>query len=90
MSKTWPVQDAEARFGELLETSLTDGPRIVTRRGIEIAVLAPIDQWRRLQRRAKPDLKPLLLAPEARTDTLTPPRSRPRTRTISNNSRSSF
>ena len=26
MSKTWQVQDAKARFSELLETSLAEGP----------------------------------------------------------------
>ena len=76
MSKTWQVQDAKARFSELLETSLTEGPQIVTRRGVEAAVLVPIDEWRRLEKRARPDLKELLLAPEARTDALTPPRPR--------------
>ena len=70
----WQVQDAEARFSELLEASLSDGPQIVTRRGVEMAVLVPIDQWRRLERTAGWNLKELLLAPEARTDALTPPR----------------
>ena len=80
MSKTWQVQDAKARFSELLETSLTEGPQIVTKRGVEAAVLVPIDEWRRLEKRARPDLKELLLAPEARTDALTPPRPRHRHR----------
>ena len=31
MSKTWQVQDAKARFSELLETSLSEGPQIVTK-----------------------------------------------------------
>ncbi len=80
MSKTWQVQDAKARFSELLEMSLTEGPQIVTKRGVEAAVLVPIDEWRRLEKRARPDLKELLLAPEARTDALTPPRPRHRQR----------
>ena len=80
MSKTWQVQDAKARFSELLETSLSEGPQIVTKRGVEAAVLVPIDEWRRLKKRAKPDLKELLLAPQARTDALTPPRPRHRRR----------
>ncbi len=80
MSKTWQVQDAKARFSELLETSLSEGPQIVTRRGVEAAVLVPIDEWRRLEKRARPDLKELLLAPEARADALTPPRPRHRHR----------
>ena len=37
--RTWQVQDAKARFSEFLEASRKDGPQIVTRRGIEAAVL---------------------------------------------------
>ena len=74
MTKTWQVQDARARFSELLKTSLAEGPQIVTRRGVETAVLVPIDQWRRLEKMDSPNLKELLLASEARTDALTPPR----------------
>ena len=70
----WQVQDAKARFSELLETSLAEGPQVVTKRGVEAAVLVSIDQWRRLVRMAKPDLKELLLAAEPRTETLAPPR----------------
>ncbi|MYC27075.1 MAG: type II toxin-antitoxin system Phd/YefM family antitoxin [Nitrospira sp. SB0662_bin_26] len=80
MTRTWQVQDAKARFSELLETSLAEGPQVVTKRGVEAAVLVPIDQWRRLEKMARPDLKELLLAPEARTDTLTPPRKKHRHR----------
>ena len=74
MSNVWQVQDAKARFSELLATSLVEGPQIVTKRGVETAVLVPIEQWRRLEKLAKPDLKQLLLAPEPRTETLVPPR----------------
>jgi prevent-host-death family protein len=63
---SWPVHDAKARFSELLETSLTEGPQIVTKRGVEIAVVVPIEQWRRSKGRAHPTLKELLLAPEPR------------------------
>jgi len=62
----WPVQEAKARFSELLEKSISEGPQIVTKRGVETAVLVPIDEWRRLQERARPTLKELLLAPEPR------------------------
>lgn len=83
MGKAWQVQDAKARFSEFLEASLADGPQIVTRRGVETAVLLPIEQWRRLEKITKPDLKELLLAPDARTDSLTPPRGEHRHRTPS-------
>ena len=75
MSNVWQVQEAKARFSEMLETSLSEGPQVVTKRGVETAVLVPIEQWRRMESMAKPALKELLLAPEARTDTLTPLRT---------------
>jgi antitoxin Phd len=65
---SWPVQEAKARFSELLEASVREGPQIVTKRGVETAVLVPIEQWRSLQQRARPTLKELLLAPEPRFD----------------------
>ena len=74
MSRKWPVQDAKAKFSELLDTALSQGPQIVTKRGVETAVLLPIEQWRKLERMTRPNLKELLLAPEARTEDLTPPR----------------
>ena len=33
MSKRWPVQDAKSKFSELLDTTLAEGPQIVTKRG---------------------------------------------------------
>jgi antitoxin Phd len=70
----WQVQDAKARFSELLDASLRDGPQVVTRRGVETAVLVPIDEWRRLKSTARTTLKELLLAPEARFDIALPKR----------------
>ena len=83
MNKTWQMQDAKARFSEFLEASLAEGPQIVTKRGVEAAVLVSIDQWRRLEQMTRPDLKELLLAPEAQTDALTPPREKRRHRSLS-------
>ena len=80
MSRKWPVQDAKMRFSELLHTALAEGPQIVTKRGVETAVLLPIEQWRRMERMTRPDLKELLLASEARTEELAPPRRQHRRR----------
>jgi antitoxin Phd len=73
---SWPVQEAKARFSELLEKSIKEGPQIVTKRGVETAVLVPIDEWRSLQQRARPTLKELLLAPEPRFEMDIPDRHR--------------
>lgn len=74
--RVWPVQDAKARFSELLDASLKEGPQIISRRGVETAVLVPVGEWRRIRFQARRSLKELLLAPEARTESLTPPRRR--------------
>lgn len=58
---SWQLQDAKARFSEFLDAALEKGPQVVTRRGVETAVLVPIEDWRRLQRAARPGLKELLL-----------------------------
>ena len=74
MSKVWQVQEAKARFSEFLAASVAEGPQIVTKRGVQAAVLVPIEAWRRLEQVAKPSLKDLLLAPGARTEALAPAR----------------
>lgn len=80
--KSWPVQDAKARFSEFLDTCLAEGPQMVTRRGAEAAVLVPADEWRRLRAAARPSLKDLLLSDDARTDDLVPFRGPARRRQV--------
>lgn len=79
---TWPVQDAKARFSEFLERCLAEGPQIVTKRGAEAAVLVPVDEWRRLQRAARPSLKQLLLSDKARASIPVPQRGTARRRKV--------
>lgn len=74
MMNTWPVQDAKARFSELLEACVNEGPQLVTRRGAETAVLIPIAEWQRLNNAARPSLKALLLSDLGRADFELPPR----------------
>lgn len=73
--KAWPVQDAKARFGDMLDACLTHGPQLVTRHGSDAAVLVPIDEWHRLCGSPQRTLKDLLLTDEARGD-LNPTRGR--------------
>jgi antitoxin Phd len=76
----WQVQDAKARFSEFLDATIKNGPQIVTRRGVETAVLLPIQEWRRLQNSARPTLKELLMGPGPRFENLFPERRRFRRR----------
>jgi prevent-host-death family protein len=73
-SRAWQVQEAKARFSEMLERAVSDGPQFVTKHGKEAAVLLSVDAWRDLEARARPSLKELLMSDDARTDELVPPR----------------
>jgi antitoxin Phd len=79
---SWQVQDAKARFSELLNAALEEGPQVVTRRGTETAVLVPIEQWRRLQSQVRRSAKEVLLGPGPRFENIVPPRGRFRRRPI--------
>ncbi len=57
---TWQLQEAKNKFSELVETSLSQGPQIISRRGKDTAVVMSYKDY---QRYAKPkqDLKHLLM-----------------------------
>lgn len=78
--KHWSVQDAKAKFSELLRASLKDGPQMVTLRGQEAAVLVPAEEWRRLKPEGRLSIKEVLLAPEPKFDIPLPSRKRYRRR----------
>ena len=79
---TWPVKDAKARFSELLETSLSEGPQLVTKHGKAAAVLVPIRQWNALQTAGKRALKQVLLDPAAPTGIAVPARGKLKLRRV--------
>ena len=80
--RAWPVQDAKARFSEMLETCLREGPQVVTKRGADAAVLVPVTDWQRLRQSARPTLKELLLTDDARGELNVPPRGGRRRRKV--------
>jgi prevent-host-death family protein len=57
----WQVYDAKARFSEFLDATLKDGPQILTRRGVETAILVPIDEWNHLKESARKSIPDPLL-----------------------------
>ncbi len=73
---SWQLQEAKARFSEFLDAALKKGPQVVTRRGVETAVLLPIEEWRRLQSASRPNIKELLLGHGPRFDIPIPKRRR--------------
>lgn len=80
MKRTWQLQEAKARFSELVEETLAHGPQVVTKRGVETAVLVSFKEWQELQRRARPTLIAFLLEDGPRFELDIPPRARLRRR----------
>lgn len=78
--RAWKVQEAKARFSEMLDACTREGPQVVTKRGTETAVLVPMDEWRRMRDADLRTFKELLLADEPRFDLEIPPRGRYRHR----------
>ncbi len=72
--RAWPVQDAKARFSEMLETCLKDGPQLVTKRGADAAVLVPVEEWEKLKRFQRPTLREILLASASKNELEIPKR----------------
>ena len=73
---SWQLQEAKARFSDFLNAALEEGPQVVTRRGVEAAVLVPIEEWRRIQQANRPSIKALLLGAGPRFENIVPKRTR--------------
>jgi len=71
---SWQIFDAKARFSEFLDATLKDGPQIVTKRGVEAAVLISMDEWKHLKNLAKQAAPDPLLAPHGPRDLNIPSR----------------
>ena len=58
---TWQIQEAKARFSELIDKAEQDGPQLITRHGKNKAVLLDFATYERLSRR-KPALVDILMS----------------------------
>ena len=59
--QSWQVQEAKARFSELMRDAARDGPQTITIRGRRAAVVLSADDYDRLKR-PKPSLVEFLRA----------------------------
>lgn len=49
MEGIWQLQEAKNKLSEVVDAALTDGPQVITRRGIETAVLISAEEYRKLR-----------------------------------------
>jgi prevent-host-death family protein len=45
----WQIQEAKAKFSELVQKAIDDGPQTVTRRGKDVAVVLSAEEYRSLR-----------------------------------------
>jgi antitoxin Phd len=48
MSQTWQLQEAKNRFSEVVDEAIKRGPQVITRRGVETAVLLSVADYRKM------------------------------------------
>ncbi len=60
MKTIWKLQDAKAKFSQIVEDALKIGPQFVTRRGHEAVVVVSVNEYEKLTSK-KPTLKEFLL-----------------------------
>jgi prevent-host-death family protein len=47
----WAVAEAKARFREVIDRVLSQGPQVITRNGRKVAVIVSADEWERRTKR---------------------------------------
>lgn len=55
---TWQLQEAKAKFSQVVDLTQTEGAQVVTRNGVPVVAIVPIEEWRKVQPEAeKPKAK---------------------------------
>jgi antitoxin Phd len=48
MSRVWQLQEAKNKFSEVVEEALSQGPQVITRRGVEAVIVLSYAEYRKL------------------------------------------
>lgn len=46
--KSWPLQDAKAKFSAVVERAIAEGPQTVTRRGRDVVVIVSMEKFQEM------------------------------------------
>ncbi len=50
-TQTWTVAEAKAKFSEIIERAMSEGPQTITRNGRTAAVVVGAEEWQRKTQR---------------------------------------
>jgi prevent-host-death family protein len=48
MAGTWQLQEAKNKLSKVVDEAIHRGPQIITRHGVEVAIVLSLDEYRRL------------------------------------------
>ena len=51
-AQNWTVAEAKAKFSEIIDRAMSEGPQTITRNGHTAAVLVGAEEWQRKTKRA--------------------------------------
>lgn len=51
-ARSWTMAEAKAKFSEVIERAISEGPQTITRKGRTAALVVGAEEWQRKTRRA--------------------------------------
>ncbi|MDF5720886.1 MAG: type II toxin-antitoxin system Phd/YefM family antitoxin [Rhizonema sp. PD37] len=48
MKRTWQIQEAKNKFSEVVEEAIHQGPQVITKRGVEVAIVLSYTEYRQM------------------------------------------
>jgi antitoxin Phd len=51
MQRSWQIHEAKNQLSEIVEEAIAKGPQILTRGGLEVAVILSLDEYLQLKRK---------------------------------------
>ena len=48
MIQRWQLQEAKNRLSQVVNEAMSSGPQIITRRGVEVAVVLSVDEYKEM------------------------------------------
>lgn len=51
MKNTWQLQEAKAKFSEVIKEAIQHGPQVITKHGVETALLISINDYKKVNKK---------------------------------------
>jgi prevent-host-death family protein len=68
--RKWQMQQAKAKFSDVVKRAVTEGPQLVTYRGADTAVILSIEEYRRLEAKRLSLVEYLMSGPKLDDETI--------------------